>query len=83
MVALRGPRAHAGPGRTAGRARASRRRDLPAPVPGDRSSPGGIYHAQQMHVWSTNIVDGIAAALEQAGLHSREERHAGACASWT
>ena len=33
-----------------------------------------IYHAQQTHVWSTNIVDGIAAALEQAGLHLREEK---------
>jgi adenylate cyclase len=33
-----------------------------------------IYHAQQMHVWSTNIVDGIAAALEDAGLHVRRER---------
>jgi adenylate cyclase len=33
-----------------------------------------IYHAQQTHVWSTNIVDGIAAALEGAGLHRREEK---------
>jgi adenylate cyclase len=32
-----------------------------------------IYHAQQSHVWLTNIVDGIAAALEQAGLHTRED----------
>lgn len=32
-----------------------------------------IYHAQQMHVWSTNLVDGIATALEQAGLHTRPE----------
>ncbi len=32
-----------------------------------------IYHAQQMHVWSTNIVNGIRLALEQAGLHAREE----------
>jgi class 3 adenylate cyclase len=38
-----------------------------------------IYHAQQMHVWSTNIVDGIATALEQAGLHTREERHPAMC----
>ena len=38
-----------------------------------------IYHAQQMHVWSANIVDGIAAALEQAGLHTREERHPAMC----
>ena len=33
-----------------------------------------IYHAQQTHVWSTNIVEGVAAALEQAGLHVREEK---------
>jgi class 3 adenylate cyclase len=32
-----------------------------------------IYHAQQMQVWSVNIVDGIALALEQAGLHLRSE----------
>jgi len=38
-----------------------------------------IYHAQQMHVWITNIVDGIAAALEQAGLHTREEQEPAMC----
>lgn len=38
-----------------------------------------IYHAQQMQVWSTNIVDGIAAALEQAGLHTREEQLPAMC----
>lgn len=32
-----------------------------------------IYHAQQMHVWSANIVNGIATALEQAGLRVRED----------
>jgi len=32
-----------------------------------------IYHAQQRHVWSVNIVNGIRLALEQAGLHAREE----------
>ena len=32
-----------------------------------------IYHAQQMHVWSTNIVHGITTALEQAGLHAHED----------
>ena len=32
-----------------------------------------IYHAQQRHVWSINIVNGIRLALEQAGLHAREE----------
>lgn len=31
-----------------------------------------IYHGQQMHVWSTNLVEGIVAGLEQAGLHTRE-----------
>jgi adenylate cyclase len=38
-----------------------------------------IYHAQQAHVWSTNIVGGIAAALEQAGLHTMEERVPAVC----
>ena len=38
-----------------------------------------VYHAQQMHAWSTNIVDGIAAALELAGLHTREERSPAMC----
>ena len=33
-----------------------------------------IYHAQQTHVWLTNIVDGAAAALEGAGLRIREEK---------
>ena len=32
-----------------------------------------IYHAQKMHVWSTSSVHGIRVALEQAGLHDREE----------
>jgi class 3 adenylate cyclase len=32
-----------------------------------------IYHAQQMQVWSVNIVNGIAAGLEQAGVHTRAE----------
>jgi class 3 adenylate cyclase len=32
-----------------------------------------IYHSQQMHVWSVNIVQGIATALEQAGLRERDE----------
>lgn len=38
-----------------------------------------VYHAQQMQVWLTNLVDGITAALEQAGLHTREERHPALC----
>jgi adenylate cyclase len=33
-----------------------------------------IYHAQQTHVWTTNIVDGVATALEEAGLHLREDK---------
>ena len=32
-----------------------------------------------MQVWVTNLVDGIAVALEEAGLHAREERHPGLC----
>ena len=38
-----------------------------------------IYHAQQIQVWSTNIVDGITTALAQAGLHEREERQPAMC----
>lgn len=38
-----------------------------------------IYHAQQAHVWATNIVSGIAAGLEQAGLHVRQERVPALC----
>ncbi len=38
-----------------------------------------VYHAQQMQVWSRNIVDGIGAALEQAGLHTREEQVPAMC----
>ncbi|HEY7761937.1 MAG TPA: adenylate/guanylate cyclase domain-containing protein [Actinomycetota bacterium] len=38
-----------------------------------------IYHAQQMHVWSANIVDGITAALEQAGMHTRDEQQPAMC----
>jgi adenylate cyclase len=38
-----------------------------------------IHHAQQMNVWSTNLVDGIEAALEQAGLHTREEQQPAMC----
>jgi len=33
-----------------------------------------IYHAQQTHVWLTNIVDGVAGALDDAGLYAREEK---------
>lgn len=38
-----------------------------------------IYHAQQMHVWSVNIVNGIAAALDHAGLFEREEHEPAMC----
>jgi len=38
-----------------------------------------IYHAQQMRAWATNIVDGIALSLEQAGLHRRPERLPAMC----
>jgi class 3 adenylate cyclase len=38
-----------------------------------------VYHAQQMQVWSTNIVNGFAIALEQAGLHEREVVHPAMC----
>ncbi len=34
-----------------------------------------IYHAQQMQVWTANIVSGFAAGLEQAGVHTRTETH--------
>jgi len=32
-----------------------------------------IYHRQQRHAWSVNIIDGIAMALERAGLHERTQ----------
>ena len=32
-----------------------------------------IYHRQQRHAWSVNIIDGIAMALERAGLHQRAQ----------
>lgn len=38
-----------------------------------------IYHAQQMHAWSANIVRGIAAYLQRAGLHAGEERPPAMC----
>jgi adenylate cyclase len=38
-----------------------------------------IYHAQQMQVWSVNIVNGIAAALEHAGLYERTEQEPAMC----
>ncbi|HJR88228.1 MAG TPA: adenylate/guanylate cyclase domain-containing protein [Acidimicrobiia bacterium] len=38
-----------------------------------------VYHGQQMHAWSVNIVNGFARALESAGLHTREERPPAMC----
>ena len=32
-----------------------------------------IYHRQQRHAWSVNIIDGIAMGLERAGLHERTQ----------
>lgn len=31
-----------------------------------------IYHRQQRHAWSVNIIDGLSSALERAGLHQRD-----------
>lgn len=33
-----------------------------------------IYHRQQRHAWSVNIIDGLATALEEAGIHRRDQR---------
>ena len=38
-----------------------------------------MYHAQQRLAWSVNIVNGIARAMESAGLHTREERPPAMC----
>jgi adenylate cyclase len=38
-----------------------------------------MYHAQQRLAWSVNIVNGIAGAMERAGLHAREERPPAMC----
>jgi adenylate cyclase len=38
-----------------------------------------IFHGQQMLAWSVNIVNGIAAAMESAGLHTRQERQPAMC----
>ncbi len=38
-----------------------------------------MYHAQQRLAWSVNIVDGIARAMERAGLHTRDERPPAMC----
>ena len=38
-----------------------------------------IYRAQQRHAWTTNIVHGIASALDRAGLQERLERLPAMC----
>jgi class 3 adenylate cyclase len=38
-----------------------------------------IYHAQQMQVWLTNIAEGIATALDEAGLHERDDQPPAMC----
>lgn len=38
-----------------------------------------IYRAQQRHVWTANIVDALAAALDRAGLQQRQERSPAMC----
>jgi adenylate cyclase len=38
-----------------------------------------IYRAQQRHAWTTNIVNGIGAALDRAGLQRRVERLPAMC----
>ncbi|HET6745848.1 MAG TPA: adenylate/guanylate cyclase domain-containing protein [Candidatus Limnocylindria bacterium] len=38
-----------------------------------------IYHAQQRHAWTTNIVGGIAGAFARAGLRSQREQYPAMC----
>jgi len=38
-----------------------------------------IYHAQQRHAWTTNILAGMAGALDRAGLQPRLERDPAMC----
>lgn len=38
-----------------------------------------IYHRQQRHAWSVNIIAGIAMGLERAGLHQRESQTPAMC----
>ncbi|MGH8957403.1 MAG: adenylate/guanylate cyclase domain-containing protein [Acidimicrobiia bacterium] len=38
-----------------------------------------IYHRQQRHAWSVNIIDGIAMGLERAGLHQRAQTTPAMC----
>jgi adenylate cyclase len=38
-----------------------------------------LYHGQQEHAWTTNILNGIESALSEAGVHSRLERPPAIC----
>ncbi len=38
-----------------------------------------IYHRQQRHAWSVNIIDGMAMGLERAGLLQRDQRTPAMC----
>lgn len=38
-----------------------------------------IYHRQQRHAWSVNIIDGIARGLDRAGLYRREQTTPAMC----
>jgi class 3 adenylate cyclase len=38
-----------------------------------------IYRAQQRHVWTANIVNALASALDRAGLQQRQERSPAMC----
>jgi adenylate cyclase len=38
-----------------------------------------IYHRQQRHAWSVNIIDGLAMGLERAGLHQRAKTTPAMC----
>jgi adenylate cyclase len=38
-----------------------------------------VYRAQQRHAWTVNIVEGIAGALDRAGLQQRHERDPAMC----
>jgi len=38
-----------------------------------------LYHLQQAHAWTANIIDGVEMILDQAGLHRRLERPPAMC----
>jgi adenylate cyclase len=38
-----------------------------------------MYHAQQIHVWATHIIEGFEVLMAQAGVHSRLERPPAIC----